>query len=185
MSRWHAVVPIKPVAERKTRLQASLSLDAIEVLTDRMLRHVLNVAARVEAIGTVTVLGAQRPGAWNGGWIADPGTGLNAALAMAADLLPDRLVIVHADLPGLQPDDLVVLLAAAETGAALGPDCRGTGTNAIALRDARRFAFAFGPGSFANHCAALPGCCVVRRPGLGLDIDLPDDLALAVSLGYL
>ena len=185
MTKWHAVVPIKPVPERKTRLQGCLTSKEIETLTERMLRHVLDVAARVEAIGAVTVLGSQRPCWWHGRWIADSGPGLNAALAAAALAVPDRLVIVHADLPALQPDDLAALLAAAESGAALAPDRRGTGTNAIALRDARNFAFVFGSDSFARHCATLPGCGVVRRAGLGLDIDLPDDLALAVSLSHL
>lgn len=185
MTKWHAVVPIKPVPERKTRLQECLTSRDIEALTERMLRHVLDVAARVEAIGAIAVLAKQRPCGWHGHWIADPGAGLNAALVAAALVVPDRLVIVHADLPALQPDDLTALLAAAESGAALAPDRRGTGTNAIALRDASNFAFAFGSDSFARHCAVLPGCGVVRRAGLGLDIDLPDDLALAVSLRHL
>lgn len=185
MTKWHAVVPIKPVSERKTRLQGCLASKDIEALTERMLRHVLDVAARAKAIGAVTVLGPERPCGWQGHWIADPGAGLNAALAAAALVVPDRLVILHADLPALQPDDLTALIVAAQSAAALAPDRRGIGTNAIALRDARNFGFAFGTDSFARHCAVLPGCGVVRRQGLGLDIDLPDDLALALSLGHL
>jgi 2-phospho-L-lactate guanylyltransferase len=184
VTAWHAVVPIKSVAERKTRLRDALSGETITALTDRMLHHVLDVLSRVDAIGTVSVLAAEPLPAWQGCWIADAAFGLNAALAGAASALPDRLVIVHADLPGLHCDDITALIAAADRGVALAPDRRGTGTNAMALRDARGAFFGFGPDSFARHCAAYPGAGEVRRAGLALDIDLPDDLALAIARGH-
>lgn len=184
MTVWHAVVPIKSVAERKTRLREALSCETITALTDRMLHHVLDVLSCVDAIGSVSLLATEPPSAWQGRWIADPGAGLNAALAAAATAVPDRLVIVHADLPGLHRDDIAALIAAANAGAALAPDSRGTGTNAMALRDARGAFFGFGPDSFARHRAAYPGAGEVRRDGLSLDIDLPDDLALAIARGH-
>lgn len=184
MTAWHAVVLIKPVAERKTRLREALSCETITALTDRMLHHVLDVLLHVDAIGSVSLLATEPLSAWQGRWIADPGAGLNAALAAAATTVPDRLVIVHADLPGLHRDDIAALIAAANAGAALAPDRRGTGTNAMALRDARGAFFGFGPDSFARHCAAYPGAGEVRRAGLALDIDLPDDLALAIARGH-
>jgi 2-phospho-L-lactate guanylyltransferase len=184
LTAWHAVVPIKSVAERKTRLREALSRETITELTDRMVHHVLDVLSRVDAIGTVSVLAAEPLSDWQGRWIADPGAGLNAALAVAATAVPDRLVIMHADLPGLHRDDVAALIVAAETGAALAPDRRGTGTNAMALRDARGAFFGFGSDSFARHCAAYPRAGQVRRAGLALDIDLPDDLALAIARGH-
>jgi len=184
LTAWHAVVPIKSVAERKTRLRGALSCEAITELTDRMLHHVLDVLSRVDAIGTVSLLATEPLSAWRGRWISDPGVGLNAALAVAATAVPDGLVIVHADLPGLSRDDVAALIGAAQTGAALAPDRRGAGTNAMALRDARGAFFGFGPDSFARHCAAYPGAGEVRRAGLALDIDLPDDLALAIARGH-
>lgn len=186
MTRWHAVVPVKPVAERKTRLHGSLSPDAITDLTRRMLGHVLRVAQATEAIGSVTLLAAERFDGWTGHWFPDPGTGLNAALAAVAGAVPERMVVLHADLPALSADDVAALVSAAEAGgSAISPERRGAGTNALALHDARGFAFAFGPGSFALHRAALPECRIVDRPGLALDIDLPEDVELAVRLGHL
>ncbi len=183
MTHWHAVVPIKPVATRKTRLRGHLTPTEIETLTEVMLRHVLDVAGRVEAIGTVTLLAAERYSGWTGDWFPDPGMGLNAALGAMARAVPDRLLVLHADLPALVPDDVAAMVAA--DGASVSPDLRGAGTNAIALGDARDFDFAFGAGSFERHCAALPGAGIVRRPGLALDIDLPEDLAQAIRLGHL
>ena len=185
MTRWHAVVPVKPVVERKTRLQGCLAPEAIAALTEQMLQHVLAVASATEAIGEVTLLSVDRFGGWAGNWFPDPGGGLNAALAAVARAAPKRLVVLHADLPGLSIADIAALIAAAEQGAAIAPDRHGTGTNALGLRDAIRFDFAFGADSFTRHLAALPGSRIVNRPGLGLDIDVSEDLDLATHFGYL
>ena len=179
MTLWHAVVPIKPIAERKTRLRGHFSPDEIARMT------VLDVVARSEVIGTVTLLAAERPAGWDGDWFGDSGGGLNTVLGDLARTAPERLVILHADLPALQAEDVTALVAAAGEDSALSPDMRGIGTNAIALRNARGFAFAFGANSFQHHCAALPGSRIVRRPGLALDIDLPEDVAEAIRMGYL
>ena len=184
MTRWHAVVPVKPVAERKTRLQHALAPQAIAALTERMLQHVLAVASATEAIGEVTLLAVDRFGGWQGNWFPDPGGGLNVALAGLARAVPERMVVLHADLPGLSVADIAALVSAAEHGDALAPDRHGTGTNALALRNASRFDFSFGPDSFARHLAGLPGGATVDRPGFGLDIDVPEDLDRAARLGY-
>lgn len=179
------MVPIKPIAARKTRLQGHLTPDQIAALTEQMLRHVLDVLARVEGIGAITLLAAENHAGWSGQRFPDPGAGLNAALAAAARAVPERLVILHADLPAVSPADVAALLAAAGRGSAIAPDRRGTGTNALALADARGFDFAFGADSFMRHRSALLGCGVVRRPGLALDIDLAEDLDLAIADGHL
>ena len=185
MSGWHAVVPIKPAAERKSRLRGHLDLAAIEALTENMLDHVLDVLTRTRAIDAVTILAAQQHPGWTGGWLCDHSDGLNEALTLAARTVPRRLLIIHADLPGLGVADVDALVDGAAQGSALAPDRHDHGTNALAIEDATAVPFAFGAGSFARHQNLLPGGHIVRRPGLALDIDLPADLDEAIRQGHL
>ena len=65
-------------------------------------------------------------------------------------------------------------------GAALAADRHGLGTNAVALRAGIPFTFHFGPASLAAHRAAAPaGARIVTTPGLGLDVDTPEDWTLS------
>ncbi|OCC25535.1 2-phospho-L-lactate guanylyltransferase [Croceicoccus estronivorus] len=105
--------------------------------------------------------------------------GLNPQLAEAAALIPpdDALLVLHADLPLLQPDDLVAL-ASQNAPIVIAPDHTGTGTNALLQRIPDRF-FAFGAGSRAKHEREAsergvdPVC--IRREGLACDLDDPGD----------
>jgi 2-phospho-L-lactate guanylyltransferase len=62
------------------------------------------------------------------------------------------------------------------------PSRDGKGTNALAVSPPDLIPFHFGDSSFEPHCAAARALGieprVLRLPGLGLDIDTPDDLAL-------
>lgn len=181
MSGWHAVVPIKPIAERKTRLRGRFSDDKVEALSERMLHHVVTTLRGNPIVRQVTLLAEQPHRSWPIDWLPDPGGGLNAALREAANAFPFRLLVMHADLPALCDDDVEALFVGASAGAAIAPDRHGIGTNALALHDARGFDFAFGPDSFARHREMLPGAVVVDRDGLAFDIDFPADLALLAA----
>jgi 2-phospho-L-lactate guanylyltransferase len=59
--------------------------------------------------------------------------------------------------------------------------CRhGTGTNALLIHPPGLIPFAFGPDSFAAHCAAVRAAgvepVVYRSPTVALDLDTPEDL---------
>lgn len=176
---WTFVIPLKPAAGRKQRLAGALPLPDRIRLTEEWLANVV-VAARM--VGNVVILSDQAMSGTMAGWRRDCGRGLNAELDAAyVALRSSAVAIVLADLPLVTADDLRALTMAAETaGCAIAPDRHGTGTNAIALADGRPFRFAFGPGSFTLHCAATRHrAAVVRRAGLGLDIDTPADWAEA------
>jgi 2-phospho-L-lactate guanylyltransferase len=110
-----------------------------------------------------------------------PGLGLNGAVADGVATLGgagyDRVLVAHADLP------LAVDIAwlARLGGLTLVPDRHDDGTNVIALPATLGFRFAYGPGSFRHHVAEArrhgTGVRVWREPSLGLDVDLPRDLA--------
>ena len=180
---WTAVVPLKTAADRKTRLSPSLDLAERIRLSNRMARQVVATLKETEEVGRVLLLSPGPLEALDAEWMPDEGRGLNAELTRVRAGLGGAMLVVHADLPLLARDDVEALLAAAAAaGVAVAPDRHGEGTNAIALADARPFRFAFGPGSFRGHSAEA-GAAVVRRPGLALDIDSPDDLQAARTAG--
>ena len=181
---WTALVPIKPAAERKTRLRAVLRPDEIAELTDRMLRHVVGVLTSVDEIGEVIVLSPELPAGMDALWWREAGRGgLNRGLESIASCRPERLLVVHADLPMLAPGDVEAMIAGARGGCAIGPDQRGTGTNSLALERAAGRTLAFGPGSLLRHRKAMPDATVVHRPGIAFDVDLPDDLETVSGMG--
>ena len=180
---WTALVPLKPQAERKSRLAERLSSCDRAQLSRDLFGHVAAVLASVPGIAKLVVLADQRPEGWSGGWLADGGAGLNAELQATPAARP--LLVIHADLPMLTAGDVSALLAAAEAaGSAIAPDRHDSGTNALALADGAPFVFRFGADSFAKHRLQMPQAAVVRRPGLALDLDTPDDLDAAAALGW-
>lgn len=184
---WTALVPLKDGHERKSRLAPRLTPAARAALGDRMAAHVLACLRACPSIDRILLLSSM-PGTAEGvGWARDAGRGLNAEIAAARDGLgTPQLLVIHGDLPLVAPEDVEALLAAAGSGGcALAPDRHGAGTNALALAGAAPFGFAFGPGSLARHQAAAGGAAIiVRRPGLSIDIDTPDDLDAAVAAGF-
>jgi 2-phospho-L-lactate guanylyltransferase len=176
---WTAIVPIKPAAERKTRLATLLGASDRHELSEAMFAHVIATLRQVPGLTLVQVLSSTRIDDLDAEWIADQGRGLNLELVDAANKIFTPLLVVHADLPELEVADVTALMSAGEQGIAVAPDRHRTGTNALAARDASRLVFQFGPGSFLQHCAAagrLLRC--VDRTGLANDVDLPEDIPM-------
>jgi 2-phospho-L-lactate/phosphoenolpyruvate guanylyltransferase len=95
-------------------------------------------------------------------------------------------LVNHGDLLQLATLDVeAVLNGAEEAGAAIALDRTGTGTSALALMLGAPPLSAFGADSFSKHRALLPGAAIVVRPGLALDIDLPEDFDHAFEAGAL
>jgi len=178
---WVAILPIKPRGQRKSRLAAAPDLDG-EAIAARLLEHVCAVVTTHPAIAE-TILLAQKPESCGArAWREDHGRGLNAELAAArADLGGRDLMVILPDLPAVTHADIDRLIAAVgPVGAALAADRHGLGTNAVALRAGIPFTFHFGPASLAAHRAAAPaGARIVTTPGLGLDVDTPEDWTLS------
>ena len=176
--RWAALIPLKSKGTRKSRLAPYINGDARERLAATMFDHVARIIAAVPRVSETIVLAEQSPSGWSGGWIRDAGRGLNRELSAARAKLADRpVLIVHADLPLLAPEEVLALIDAAAGAGAIAPDRHGTGTNALALPPGIAPCFAFGPASFARHRLAMGfGAPIVRRPGLTHDLDTLDDL---------
>ena len=191
-----AVVPVKDLERAKRRLAGALDPAARRGLSLAMLADVLDALDATPGLDGIAVVSrdgdvaalARRRGLRV---IPEAGAGLNAAVAQAANVLSGnvlsaegcaRLLVMPADLPLAAPEEIAAVLAAlAEApGLALVPDRHGVGTNALACSPPHAIAPSFGAGSFARHLeaardAGIPAT-VLRLPGLGLDIDTPEDL---------
>jgi 2-phospho-L-lactate guanylyltransferase len=117
---------------------------------------------------------------------------LNAALrhgaAVAARRWPGTgLAALTADLPALSPAELSAALrsaGAAPGRAAFVPDAAGVGTTLYAVAPGGEFRPLFGGASRARHAAA--GAVQLEfddMAGLRRDVDTPDDLRAALTLG--
>ena len=186
-----ALVPVKDLKRAKRRLAGALDPAARRGLSLAMLADVLDAldatpgldgTAVVSRDADVTEL-ARRRGLRV---IPETGAGLNAAVTQAANALSAegcaRLLVMPADLPLAGPEEIAQVLAALleAPGLTLVPDRHGVGTNGFLCSPPNAIAPSFGADSFARHLeaardAGIPAT-VLRLPGLGLDIDTPEDL---------
>jgi 2-phospho-L-lactate guanylyltransferase len=188
MTIW-AAIPVKPLAEGKSRLANALSQEARLRLNANLFKHTLAAVGAVfppACIIVVTRDFSLREIATSSGVqaIAEQGFALNAALFEAAANIPpgDGMLAISTDLPNLTPEDLLAMLAESESPVVIAPDRAGKGTNALLTIPAACIPFRFGPDSFAAHLAAAKAANItariVNRPGLAFDLDRQADLPL-------
>jgi 2-phospho-L-lactate guanylyltransferase len=185
------VIPVRPFAEGKTRLAGALEPAEREALNRRFFEHVLGVAIRAVAHGDCHVISrsaavleiARSAGARP---IPETGDTLNGALAEASAAIAapaaGPVMALSCDLPFVTVDDLAALIAAgAEADVVAACDTEGRGTNALLLRQPGLIPYRYGPDSIAAHRAEAGRIglrfAILARPGLGEDIDTPDQLA--------
>jgi 2-phospho-L-lactate/phosphoenolpyruvate guanylyltransferase len=189
--RW-AVMPVKSFDMAKSRLEGVLTLPERRELAQSLMRNALTalvdsgcfehvvVVSRDEAVLTFGAeLGAEA--------IREEGPpDLNEALRSVRDVaLVDgavSLLVLFSDLPHVTAEDIRALVEASRRcSVVIGPDRRAEGTNALLLRPPDAIDYAFGALSFEKHLAAASKAglevVVLRRAGIGLDVDFPEDLA--------
>jgi 2-phospho-L-lactate guanylyltransferase len=193
-----ALVPIRSLAGGKARLGGAIDAEEREELLVGMLRQTVELLVRWPACRTVHVVSADPRAlavASETGAHALPqsGEGLNAGLRLgleaAADAGATAVMILPADLPLLATSSLDRLLDAADAALAAGSgrplvviapsDARG-GTNALLLSPPDVITPSFGAASFEAHARAAAAADatlqLVTDPGLGFDLDTPEDL---------
>ncbi|MFF8230919.1 2-phospho-L-lactate guanylyltransferase [Streptomyces caelestis] len=194
--QWTLVVPLKPLAQAKSRLADTaddgLRPDlALAFAQDTVAAALACSAVRDVAVVTDDARAGRELAALGAAIIPDePGGGLNAALAHAAGAVrsarPESPVAaLNADLPALRPQELArVLDTAAEFPRAFLPDAAEIGTTLLAAAPRRQLFPAFGIDSRARHRASgavelsLAAVDSVRQ-----DVDTGDDLRTALALG--
>ena len=187
--RITAVVPMKRLAEGKTRLANVLTPEQRAGISLGMLRQVLQ-AVEESPIDKVWVVGgdahvkdiAEGMGA---SWLDELGEDLNDTLAKAFKMVAEQgnsCLYIPGDLPFLKSSDLHSVLNATrrQSNITLAPARRDGGTNGILVPSGIDFSPELGPRSFSRHLAKAGelGVSVAfcYSPGLGLDLDIPEDL---------
>ena len=196
-----AVLPIKDFGHAKQRLAGFLSAVERRLLAEAMAEDVLETLSQVSELSEIIVVTrderafelAARHGARV---LAEPSNdGQSAAVERAAAALGragvESLLQVPGDVPGASADEIAAVLAAhgrASDGApavTLVPSYDRRGTNCVLCSPPDVLPFAFGHDSFEPHCEAARAQGIAPRiialPGLGLDIDTPDDLRAFVA----
>jgi 2-phospho-L-lactate guanylyltransferase len=197
---WCLVVPVKRLAEAKSRLLADLPRGCAATT----LREELALAFAADTVAAalacpsvaavVVVTGDPRAATVLAGIgarvVADaPEAGLNPALlhggACAVAGRPGYgVAALSADLPALRPHELGdALTEAARVDVALVADAEGRGTTVLTARTVDLFAPSFGPGSRARHerSGAVP--LKLELPSVRRDVDTLAHLREALLLG--
>jgi 2-phospho-L-lactate guanylyltransferase len=194
MTLW-AIVPVKPLRRGKSRLAGTLSDDERADLNRLLLERTLKTLTEIKDVEEVLVvsrdssalalardLGARTVQEDDGA--PNLNTALKRATVVAQVYASRGVLIVPADLPLLNQDDVTALLSRSTNPpvVVIAPDRHHKGTNALLLSPANVIEYDFGEGSFERHCvrAKKAGARleIVNLPSLELDLDLPEDLEL-------
>jgi 2-phospho-L-lactate guanylyltransferase len=132
-----------------------------------MLRRVL--AAGTEVGDVVLVSDDEEARSLAPRWVADPGGGQGAAVAAALAGADAPVLVVNADLPRVEADDLRALLAAIPAGGVAIVEAEDGTTNALGLASPELFEPLYGPGSAARFRER--GAVTVDLPRLAEDLD--------------
>lgn len=187
-----AVVPYKESREAKQRLAGALAPDERRRLSHAMLEDVLAVLTAAECLAGVVVVTRDREAAvlarrLGAVILLDPEqAGQSAAVTLAAHSLASAgrggMVAIPADVPLLTTEEIaqVVRIHGAAPAVTIAPARDHRGSNAVACSPPDVLPFGFGDDSFLPHLKTARRLgidpAVVKLPGLGLDIDRPDDL---------
>jgi 2-phospho-L-lactate guanylyltransferase len=188
-----AIIPVKTLRRSKSRLARALKAPVRAALTKSILSCTLDLLQQVDRItytlvisSDITVLDLAR--SKQAIDLVESESGLNAAIKQAVTWSMSRgaesILIVPSDLPLITANDFEAMfdLAIEPRCVVIAPDRRGEGTNALLVRPPDAIDFAFGATSFHTHSARAKdrglALHVYESASIGLDLDVPDDLAL-------
>lgn len=191
-------IPVKDLINAKQRLASALGAEERSALARTMLVDVLAALARarVDAVWVVTRdagVGAIAAGFGVRIVAEHENRGHTAAATWAQDAAraagATTFVTVPGDVPCVRASEIDALVDAARgaRAVALAPSRSGLGTNGAALTPPDVMALRFGEPSFPDHVASARRLGLEPRtlvlPGLGLDVDDPDDLRALLAEG--
>jgi len=186
-----ALIPVKKLAESKSRLLSRLPDDTRQALTLAMLEDLIEALTQTRGIDRIAVTTpdetvALRAKAAGAEILMRPEPGLNAALEDGRErLVPrgdDDLLFVLGDVAGALASDFEKLLASPmdeSPQVCLAPSADG-GTSALLHKPAGVIPCCFGRNSAARHRDAARAAGIayheLELPSLVIDLDQPEDL---------
>jgi len=193
-ARWVVVVPVKPAAHGKSRLDVpgvdrialarAIALDTIAAAT------ACEVVAQVVIVTDDPALARDAASIPALRFVPEGGArGLDAAVATGIAAVDPHHRMPRAallgDLPALRPEHLADgLRAAASVDRGVVADAEGTGSTLVTAGPGIEWSSSFGDDSFARHVAA--GCAGLEIPDastLRRDVDTAAQLEAAILLG--
>ncbi|MEA2510457.1 MAG: hypothetical protein QOG21_2539 [Actinomycetota bacterium] len=183
------VLPVKPLAEAKTRLGPAFDAPARFAIARALLQDALALCASASFLTwwvisrDPEVLGMARGQGLS--TINEAGTGLNDAVSQAVAVVAGAgatsITVVPADVPLAWAGDLHDLLdTGATSDTVVVPAARGGGTNALYMDPPDLMAPRFGPASLQAYLSAAESgglrCSILTLPRLALDIDTVADV---------
>jgi 2-phospho-L-lactate guanylyltransferase len=193
-----ALIPIKRLSAAKQRLGSVLSPEERAGLMAAMATDVLRTVSAVRRLAGILVVAGDENGlrlarAAGADAIEDRGGGTqSAAVTLGVSHLAARhataVLTLPADIPMATAAEIALVADCAAVAASrrpegaltLVPSRDGDGSNALAVSPISALTFRFGPDSRRRHLVqAQEAGFAVRElslPGIGLDIDGPDDL---------
>lgn len=185
-----AVIPAKRFDRAKQRLVGSIAHAGCAALAAAMLGDVLEQLSRTEGLAGILVVTRDAEAAaiarsFAAAVLVDPvESGTNDAVAYGirevSSMGASAAIVVPGDIPFVTSAELGIVLAGlAQAPVVLVPAARDGGTNILGLSPPDAMAPAFGPDSFARHCAAARDLrpAIIPLYGAGHDIDVAADLA--------
>lgn len=191
MSIW-AVVPVKDTRNAKQRLAAALPQAQRSALALAMLEDVLEALAGARSLAGIIVVTidpsarelAQRYGAQISEDHATEGhTGAVMGAAHSLAARGDAMLTIPGDVPLVVADEIERVIATHRRGHrfVIVPARDEMGSNTILAAPANAVPLRFGDDSYFPHLAAARARGIepvsLPLPGIGLDIDTPEDLA--------
>lgn len=188
-----AVVPVKDLQHAKQRLTPILDADQRRALLCAMLQDVLGALARATCLAGVALVTRDETIRAIGDdfgvrVLTEPiNRGHTDAVTLGAQTLSDEqmpgMLTLPADIPLVSPEEIAALVSAhasSPPALTIAPARDKLGSNAMLCSPPDVLPFRFGDNSFYPHLQRARDLGieprVVERPGLGLDIDTPDDL---------
>lgn len=188
--RVWAIVPVKRLSLAKQRLAPVLTDGLRATLALAMLADLFELLRELPFLAGIAVVSNDarvRAMAPAGALLLNDPTesGTNSAvqhgLRMVEPLHSDALMILPSDIPFAQASELLKVAQALENESLIiVPDRRGVGTNLLAGYRFDAMDTSFGVDSFKRHVSNAMAIGmrprVLEFPGIGWDVDLPEDL---------
>ncbi|PJF22498.1 MAG: 2-phospho-L-lactate guanylyltransferase [Phototrophicales bacterium] len=192
MSVW-VIIPVKPLRLAKSRLSKIFTPEEREQFAEAMLRHVLKVVQDVSLVAGTLVISRDNHALalareYNAKTIQESGAPeLNAALMRATSIVAswraEAVLILPADLPLIQPEDIVNIInmgSGTHPCVVISTDRNKDGTNALYVQPPGLISYAYGAESFQRHAVmardAGADVLIYQSDRMLQDIDLPEDI---------
>ncbi len=193
------VIPIKQLTDAKQRLSRMLDASQRQALCQAMLEDVLEVSATCDLIDQIVVVTSDLQvsavaESYGARILPEPESqGLINAVTYAAEVLASEgtqtMIFLPGDTPLVSVEELEVVLGGAtntgENEFIIVPATDLGGSNCLVCSPPNCLSFQFGENSYRLHVEEARSRkiepTVLRLPGIGLDVDTPEDFEDLVS----